>query len=299
MQPKRPPIRPRPPAVPAVALAAAAAPAALDPRLLGRPVHLLPGFTARLRDDLAELFRSGMNRRYRAAFEIGDVTIARDPAASGATRWLLYESSLGGVRVAFERCLLLGALHYRYGARHKTMPAPAEVRETATEERLAARLGQQLVETLAARVDAPLGAAAAPHAGRRGALGAPPAAHVWTIVVPVAESALGLQGELRLALDDAWMSRLLRQLAPPRESAKEPAAAAGQAFAHRLQLTLVARLLDKEMPLGALLDVRVGDVIPVSLGATEVLIDEARLFRAVVAERAGKLCLTSFNDLDR
>jgi hypothetical protein len=48
------------------------------------------------------------------------------------------------------------------------------------------------------------------------------------------------------------------------------------------------------MPLGRLLDLRPGEVLPVRLGATDVLIDDARLFTATVAERQGKLCLTSF-----
>ena len=50
--------------------------------------------------------------------------------------------------------------------------------------------------------------------------------------------------------------------------------------------------------LGLLLDTRVGDVIPVSLGETEVLVDNERLMTARVAEHKGKLCLTAFEDLE-
>ena len=56
----------------------------LDPRLLGRPVHLLPLFSARLQDDLDELFRAGMNRRYRASFKVGEVTMTSVAAYDGA-----------------------------------------------------------------------------------------------------------------------------------------------------------------------------------------------------------------------
>jgi flagellar motor switch protein FliM len=72
------------------------------------------------------------------------------------------------------------------------------------------------------------------------------------------------------------------------------AAETARPFPHRLGLTLTARLLQQEMPLGRLLDLRPGEVLPVRLGATDVLIDDARLFTATVAERQGKLCLTSF-----
>ena len=50
---------------------------ALDPRTLGRPVHLLGKFTALLRHDLAERLRTSLNRRYRAHFEIAEVAVAR------------------------------------------------------------------------------------------------------------------------------------------------------------------------------------------------------------------------------
>jgi hypothetical protein len=49
---------------------------------------------------------------------------------------------------------------------------------------------------------------------------------------------------------------------------------------------------------GALFDLKVGDVIPVDVGRADVLLDEARLFTAAVAEHKGKLCLTSFEDAE-
>jgi flagellar motor switch protein FliM len=65
-----------------------------------------------------------------------------------------------------------------------------------------------------------------------------------------------------------------------------------------LQLTLVARLLEKQMPLGSLLDTRIGDVIPVSLGTSDVLVGDSRLFTASITEHKGKLCLTAFEDVE-
>jgi flagellar motor switch protein FliM len=275
----------------------------LDPRFLGRPVHLLPLFTARLREDLAELFRAGMNRRYRAAFEVGEIGMACVDEPEHAGRWLRYEAPTGGIGFAIERNVLLGAIHYRYGTREsasadKETQPPA--RETATEERLAATLGAQFVGAVAARIDAWPGIATEAHEFR--AIGAWPApiAKAWTIKAAIGESKLGIQGSLWFTLDDAWMSRLLRHLAVPRETKQKEAAGndGSEPLTQRLQLRLTGRLLQKELPLGTLLDLQIGEVIPISLGPTEVLVEDARLFRAVVAERAGKLCLTSFEDVE-
>ena len=52
------------------------------------------------------------------------------------------------------------------------------------------------------------------------------------------------------------------------------------------------------MTLEALFGLKLGDVIPVTVGRADVLLDEARLFTAAVAEHKGKLCLTSFEDAE-
>lgn len=286
----------------------------LDPCHLGRPVHLLPVFTAALRDDLAELFRTGMNRRYRASFDVADIamTCAATPEHSG--RWWSVASPVGRIGLALHRSVLLAALEYRYGTRNSTsnsatngapsVPAEATistepdapVRETSTEERLAAMLGAQLVAVVAARIDADLPEPHAVAATFAPAItSAPPAAGTWTIRVTIKEAALGIEGAVWFTLDDAWMARLLHRLVVNRPRVRD---AETLPLAARLQLTVAGRLLRRDMPLGELIDVRVGDVIPVSLGATDVLIDDSRLFRAVVAERNGKLCLTSFEDVE-
>jgi len=60
----------------------------------------------------------------------------------------------------------------------------------------------------------------------------------------------------------------------------------------------VARLVERPLTLGELMDLHEGDVIPVSLGLADVLVDGAPLMRAAVAEHKGKLCLTSFEDTE-
>ena len=65
-----------------------------------------------------------------------------------------------------------------------------------------------------------------------------------------------------------------------------------------LKVRLEGRLVSHEMTLEALFGLKVGDVIPVTVGRADVLLDEACLFTAAVAEHKGKLCLTSFEDAE-
>lgn len=273
----------------------------LDPLSLGRPLHLLDRFTALARDDLDEAFRGSLNRRYRAQFEVGEVRLVPLDALPERSRWTGYAHERGRVDFVLERPLLLCALDYRYGAH----PAAAhgaprdEAPMTATEERLAALLGRRFVGVLVERLEgrAPSHDGSA-HTGRQLADATTPLRRqgAWALRVGVREHAHGVDGAMYFVLEEAWQRHLLQQLAPQRERAGEPAAA--QPFPHRLQLKLTARLLEKDIPLGQLLDLRVGDVIPVRLGPSDVLIDDSRLFTAQVVEHKGKLCLTAFEDVE-
>jgi flagellar motor switch protein FliM len=320
------------PALRTATIHAAAGQPVVDPCHLGRPVNLLPLFTAGLKEDLVEVFRSGMNRRYRASFAIGEVSMACVAAPEHAGRWWSFASPVGRIEFALDREVVLAALHYRYGATPAVSlaststaeeddeaetataaaapvapvapiapvapvtPLDTPTRETATEERLAAMLGLQLASTVVARVDSWLGAQADPQTLAPGIACAPPPGGTWTVKVEITEGGLGLAGRMWFALDAGWMERLLRHLIVARAKPKD--LTDGKPLAARLQLNLCGRLLHKEMPLGRLIDLRVGDVIPVSMGATDVLVDDSRLFRAIVAERSGKLCLTSFEDVE-
>jgi len=270
----------------------------LDPRSLGRPVHLLKDFASELRTLIEDLFRQALNRRYRAGYALGEIGIepAGAPLPPGA--WLSAEHRPGRLSCLLERSLVLSVMHYRYGAQAPLLGA-ADVTpaETSTEERLTGLLGQQILQGLATRlIDAGPAAAAVSFAP---ALRLAPAPDAWLIRVPVRDESQGLDSTLLLAIDGAWMNQLLREREPHR--AATPATTAlpqPRELAARLPLKLAARLLQTEMPLGELMDLKPGAVIPVSLKATEVLVDGERLFTASVAEHQGKLCLTSFADAD-
>lgn len=275
----------------------------LDPCLLGRPVHLLHIFAAQLRDDLAQAMRLNMNRRYWGAFHVEDVVFSRLEGHEPRTRWLSFAAPAGNIAFSLERKVLLSVLNFRYGRNKNEAAAPVDesaVRVTATEERLAVVLGQQLAGTLAGRIELNLpqsDKAALPASDEfKPATGNHPPKGTWIITVTVAETEGGVPGRFWFALDKSLMASVLRGLLPEREQGKKNKSAGP--LAQRLQVGLQGRLVSKEVALGSLFDLQVGDIIPVSLHRADVLLDDSRLFTAAVTEHKGKLCLTSFEDVE-
>lgn len=269
----------------------------LDARTLGRPVHLTDRFTMRIREELAEYFRVRFNRRYRAGFEIGTSELIQS-LLQPAQRGLAFGGSVGCIGFAISRDIVLRVQRYRYG-----MPDSEELEpETASEERLVSMLGDQLANMVARNIDSLQ--AGAESTGELKKIDTPkqfPHEGCWTLQVAVSEPDRNVSGAIWFLLDEAWISRLLQGVAPTRTHTRQQRGA-GTAndlpLPTRLPLTMTARLLEKELPLGTVLDLRVGDVIPVSLSRADVLVGDSRLFSASVAEHKGKLCLTTFEDME-
>jgi len=280
----------------------------LDPCLLGRPVHLLHIFAAQLRDDLSQSMRLNMNRRYWGGFQVEDVAFSRLEGDEIRSRWLSFAAPAGHIGFSLERKVLLSVLNYRYGSGKADAAALDEntVRVTATEERLAVVLGQQLAGILAGRIelnlpvlDKPAPAEGEPDPAEsefKPAPGSHPPKGSWIITVTVADIASGATGKYWFALDKTLMGSVLRGLLRDRDAGKKAKAVAP--LAQRLQVGLVGRLASKEVPLGSLYDLQVGDVIPISLNRADVLLEDSRVFTAAVTEHKGKLCLTSFEDAE-
>jgi flagellar motor switch protein FliM len=270
----------------------------LDPCLLGRPVHLLPQFALRLQDDL-DAAMQGPARRYWGGWRLDSVEFGRAPQ-DAALRWMAATGILGTVSIAFERGLLLTLLERRYGGRSAgaTQRDPGSERVTATEERLVVVLTQQMVDLLYARVAASVAMEVAPEPVPAGAVAASttPGKSAWTVCATLRD-ANGAMGRFWIAPDQSLMAAILGSLRPeqPRTHAVRGPA---EPLSSKLQVKLDGRLVSKEITLGALFDLKVGDVIPVNVGRTDVLLDEACLFTAAVAEHKGKLCLTSFEDAE-
>ena len=278
----------------------------LDPSLLGRPVHLLHLFADQLREDLTQSMRLNMNRRYWGGFQVEEVEFSRLDGTERTGRWLNFAAPAGTIAFSLERKVLLSVLNFRYG-RNKGEPASAAavdeatVRVTATEERLAVVLGQQLAGTLAGRIELnlPVSDKPAPLASEefKPAAANHPPKGTWVICVTLSDADSGSPGRFWFALDKNLMASVLRGLLRERDQGKKPMRSAGP-LAQRLQVSLSGRLVSKEVPLGSLFDLQVGDIIPVSLHRADVLLEESRLFTAAVSEHKGKLCLTSFEDAE-
>jgi flagellar motor switch protein FliM len=278
----------------------------IDPRTLGRPVHLLGNFANTLREDVADFLRTRINRRYKAAFQIDAIEFTAAPADS--QRWLTYRVADGHIHFAIDRPLLLCLLRYRYGsampesvAGENTTPAASlDEPETATEERLGIMLGRQLTELAVRRMESmqqPLPEQPAAVTFDTAPV-CTPCDGDWLLHLELSETRHDIRGSLLMKISAVWMNRLLQALAPSRARSRQKLLTATKPFPARLQLTLHVRLLEKQVSLGTLLDLRPGDVLPVSLGEAAVLIGDSRLFSASIAEHRGKLCLTALNDVD-
>ena len=269
----------------------------LDPCLLGRPVHRLPRFAAQLRDDLTAALRQGAFRRYWGAYQVEGVAFSRLDGNEPAVRWQHFAAGSGVIGFALERKVLLAVLNYRYGRGKGSEPAidEAQVRVTATEERLSVVLGQQMAAIAAARIAANLPSGSAVGTPLAVVAGNQPGKGTWIVTVQVRDG--DQAGSVWFALDKNLMSDVLRGLLPERDTGK-PAQKHANPLAQRLEVALNGRLVNKEVTLGALFDLRVGDVIPVSLHRADVMLEESRLFTAAVTEHKGKLCLTSFEDIE-
>ncbi|RFP18996.1 FliM/FliN family flagellar motor switch protein [Duganella sp. BJB475] len=271
-------------------------------------MHLLHIFAAQLRDDLAQSMRLNMNRRYWGGFQVEDVTFERLEDKETRGRWLSFAAPAGQIAFSLERKVLLSVLNFRYGSGKADAAALDEntVKVTATEERLAVVLGQQLAGTLAGRIELnlPVLDKPAPAEGEQEAAdsefkpapGSHPPKGSWIITVTVADIRSGATGQYWFALDKTLMANVLRGLLRDRDAGKKAQTAAP--LVQRLQVGLVGRLASKEVPLGSLYDLQVGDVIPISLNRADVLLEDSRLFTAAVTEHKGKLCLTSFEDAE-
>lgn len=279
----------------------------LDPALLGRPVHLLPKFARRFSEALGAAMSGPGGRRYWGAWRLANLAFERAPEED-SLRWLAVAGPLGTAAVAFERSLLLGLLEGRYGRKNAAPSAPRDPaleRVTATEERLAATLTAQLAEQLHARVAEGLEAVGVDVPGADAAVveapsaASPPGKAGWVIRLTL--SAQGSQGEQQshcwIGLDQELMAHVLQGLKEERSQVRT-ARAGNDGLSSGLFVKLDGRLVSKETTLGALFELKVGDIIPVSVGRADVLLDESRLFTAAVAEHKGKLCLTSFEDAE-
>lgn len=260
-------------------------------------MHLLKQFNTLLHEDLSAALRKYLGPRRSPLLRLGEVRLQRLSGGLRMARWLHYPTEQGRIGFHADRPVLLNLLACRYGAMSPgASETPDEAPpETTTEERLFHTLGQVLVKATLARIGAGLGDGkdntdATPLTSGQSM---PPAIGAWLLKTPVHAADDSLVGHVLLTLDEQCMDTVLEHLSPQRHATvRAPSPDLPQA----LRLQLHARLLEKQMLLGQVLDLKPGHVIPVRLGNADVRIGESVVFRAAVAEHKGKLCLTSFEE---
>ncbi|OQS33883.1 hypothetical protein B0T39_20390 [Chromobacterium haemolyticum] len=95
-------------------------------------------------------------------------------------------------------------------------------------------------------------------------------------------------------MDKRWQQILLTQLAM-KTSGQSRRVKDDRPLAKKLEIKLTARLLDVRISLSKLLSLKTGDVLPINIRTrAHVYAGSSILFSAIVAEKNGQLCLTSF-----
>ncbi|MCC4596691.1 hypothetical protein NRY95_07875 [Xanthomonas campestris pv. phormiicola] len=251
--------------------------------MLGRPYHLLGDFQRRLAQQFARLLERRFNQRCAASFAIGASTIGAFTAASDDGTWHGYRDATGSIIVQIDRSLLLAMLGYHYGD-SGDIAAMLSSAETETERRFAGGINQQLLDAFALCGGASSGCFVAsrtlPHGDYR------------VVSIAVREERLGLDGYIRLALDDAWLAHLFSAVLPARTAAP---AQPPPPLRERLPIRIHAQIASLELSFEALTRLCAGDILPIpNATSADLMVGDLHMYRARVADKHGVLCLTSF-----
>lgn len=275
---------------------------ALDPCELGRPIHALDSLFQLTQQDLDHALAAAFPGRVGAPVRLGGVSHGRTNPIETTLRWATYRSGVGRSAFAIERSALTALLARRYGSTDWELGARCvPPLETATEQRLAAQLGQLLSQALMRRIGGPTdddahGEAPAPAPEQSLPLTrcpiSGPTMFLWAQVL-AGSAPLGL---VVFALDSDTLATALRQLAPARRQAATRASD-GASLRRALPLRLDVRLAQKTLPLGDLLGLKPGDVLAISLDTATVRVQDNPVLKAMVVENKGRLCLTNLQEV--
>lgn len=275
----------------------------IDTCELGRPVHVLDRFCEILRADLAMAVDSLFATRTGPGFQLGRIEHSRRVQPHRPLRWFLFHTGAGRLGFSIDRPAALALLSRRLGMNNASQLEQETLQrsETATEQRLAAQVGQRLVQCLCARLlcglqDRPTDTAAAVPDTERHGFGSPTDAQALFLGCDLLDAQGQALGRLNWVLEDGALEALLRALAPPRRKpAKKPIDPT--TLRRQLPMRLDVRLLEKPLSLGDVMALRPGSVLPVDLGLATVRIQDSPVFKASVVEHGGKLCLTSLQEV--
>jgi len=259
---------------------------ALDPCTLGRPFHLLDEFHATLRRRIGAYLQDRYNYRCGACLTVSDSIIVPHRTNDDPAVWHGFGSESDTIGVRIERSLLVLLLAYHYGDRPDRISPDKLPPESRTEQRFAMQARRALLGELL-----PLFATDVATFAPRPFDGVVPGSRILSVIVR--DELLDVTGRLEFAMDEAWLARLFAAISPQRSPERAPTAD-DELLGARIPVSLNATVMSKELPLGDVLRLECGSVVPIRLpDVAEVDVDGTRIFCAAVVEHGGKICLTA------
>lgn len=263
----------------------------LEVNKLGRPYHKIPKVFNDMHDSLDAKLNTYFLKKYRVNVALKTMSFEMD-AWKKQTKIL--SSDIGSLAFDIDRKLLLSVLHDYYGLNKERQDSilSQDAPVTKTEERLKNKLAQELVALITGEG----------LFGKELQIKPDPASLItqWSYRINFALE--GYEGEFSLLLDNAHVDRLLLNLRQQTElcplTHQDKPVANLQVSFMTLPVRLTGRLASIPLTVAELLQLKTGDILPMTPGARiPLFIGKQPLFNAVIAEDLGKLFFSEFNEL--
>lgn len=263
----------------------------IDVNKLGRAYHKIPKIITEKFDSIEARLSIFFLKKYRMNAALRSMTFDTDCHFKHAQ---IFENAFGNIGFDINRTFLLNILHTYYGLSKDSNPLAGNSEQpvTKTEERLRNKLGHELAQLT--MVQEILGDALELKNDYSSVINQ----WAWSIQ-------FWLEGYdeycFSILLDthhvDILLASLRERNAPNESQPKQLTAAQIEQRFVSMPLFLTGKLASLNLTVAQLLDIKPGDIIPVSLNAPlPVYIGNEQLFSATIAEDRGKIFMTDFND---
>lgn len=251
---------------------------------LGKPWHRLSEHVNKNYDN----FDASLSLYFLKKFRI-NTSLANIYLAIGENKKChqIYNCSTGKVAFEIDRVLLLNLLHDFYGVSHST-PLSDELDITQTEKRLQERLGEEICNIFLTEEMIGQQLKIVPLHNQQHSHWA------WSISFQLRGYQ---QGEIRLLFDHPLIDQIFNSLRAAQDKPPAPPLTEAQLEKRLRQLPfqLTAQLVSLETTLTKLMNLQVGEVMPIMLNdKVAIKLGDELLFHANVSEHQGQLVLSNF-----
>lgn len=262
----------------------------LEMNKLGRPYHKVPKIFTDKFDILDARLGTYFLKKYRVNVSLNGLDFEMDCSHKHA---IIFATEFGNIGFDIDRPLLLNVLNDYYGLNNDSgnITTDNKMPVTKTEERLKNKLGAELsclflnCDIFSSRLKIKTDYSAV--------------INKWSYKLTFRLEGYS-EGCLYILLDNHHIDKLLSMFRTPSDEAvnDEPLSSAIlEKLINHLPLRLTGRLSTSSLTVAELVDLKAGDVLPISLPERfPVFIGKEQPFTAVIAEDRGKLFLSEFND---